>query len=236
MSATSLCAVARHTVNYFLESQTGRDLVLSRRLENETEDEAARRLVPSDVWPVWVSLDVGLIIAKWVDPELGRWLAQQVPPQQAIEQQLHAAAPVDMAWVKGHQLPAIRAERDLHAAVVREIRKRFPAAHVLVPGMPRMSIDDERKLYFQMGYTRGQPDLLVPYCINGYVGLAIEFKHPTMSAPEPTEAQAGVLVFLQSQGWKTIVSNYIFHVMSEVEVYFGQQRRPDSGDDVVVID
>ena len=52
-------------------------------------------------------------------------------------------------------------EADLHAAVVAEIRRTWPSA-LLVPGIGELPEAGERRLQaWRMGYTKGQPDLMI---------------------------------------------------------------------------
>lgn len=57
-----------------------------------------------------------------------------------------------------------------------------------------------------MGYTRGQPDLMIANPNREYNGLAIEFKHPGYE-PAPSEEQISFHTRLRNLGWKVIVCN-----------------------------
>ena len=69
-----------------------------------------------------------------------------------------------------------------------------------------------------MGYTKGQPDLMIINPNRNYNGLAIEFKHPGFE-PSPTTEQLAFHARLRTLGWKVIVCNEYSHALREVDDY-----------------
>lgn len=156
-------------------------------------------------------------VARWLSPDfavwMDGWILEQInkpsePPK------LHF--PVSFRDCFLHQLPPVRVEADVHAVAVREIRRKYPSLK-LVPGMPPMPDASQRDVFFQMGYTKGQPDLLIPHRSGDFVGLALEFKHPGFPPEEKvTEEQRDYLATLEKQGWKTFVGNNVFDIVGVV--------------------
>ena len=107
----------------------------------------------------------------------------------------------------------IKREFDLHVEVVKFNREKYPEA-VLLPGLGEFrDSGDARIKAWQKGYTSGQPDLIILYpseC-TGYIGFAIEFKHPRGQTCT-TENQDKYFKRLQAVAVKTMV----FHKFSDI--------------------
>ena len=116
----------------------------------------------------------------------------------------------------------IRREFDLHVEVVKFIREKYPEA-VLLPGLGEFQeTGDVRIKAWQKGYTSGQPDLLILSPANpAYIGLAIEFKHPS-GKMTTTDNQDRFLKHLRSVGVKTLVSHSFPEIITELAHYFGK--------------
>ena len=117
---------------------------------------------------------------------------------------------------------SIRSEFDLHTEVVKFIRNKCQEA-IIVPGLGEYQDSDEVRIKsWQKGYTSGQPDLVILYpseC-TGYIGFAIEFKHPRGQTCT-TENQDKYLKRLQAVGVKTMVSHMYSDIIIALTHYFG---------------
>lgn len=175
----------------------------------------------------WVHPAVALDLGRWLSCEFAVWLdlwfleQQQQNAGVVVQTQQQSSSspfkPVSFANMYRNQLPAISNEADLQAVVVREIERTHPNL-ILVPGMPPMPDEAQRKVFFQMGYQKGQPDLLILHRSEDYVGLAIEFKHPGWDR-QPSEEQQQWLLHLKSQGWQTVVTNDVFAAIRAVDEF-----------------
>jgi prophage antirepressor-like protein len=106
---------------------------------------------------------------------------------------------------RNHQLHVLN-ETDLHHKLVEFIRSRYPG-NLIIAGLgenqitPSMRLDSYRK-----GYTKGQPDIMLPVRSGRKVGLALELKSPGWQG-EASENQKIFLDKLQAEGWEVCVSN-----------------------------
>ena len=75
-------------------------------------------------------------------------------------------------------------------------------------------IDSWRK-----GYTKGQPDLILPVKSGRKVGLALELKTPATWQAEASESQVRFLQKLEEQGWQILVSNCYEDILFAVRDY-----------------
>ena len=109
-------------------------------------------------------------------------------------------------------------EADLHCSVVAEVRKTWPTA-LMVPGIGELPEAGSRRLQaWRMGYTRGQPDLMILNPSGEDRGLAIEFKHPGFEAA-PSHDQLLYHDRLRALGWRVLVCNSAFQGMREIDEY-----------------
>jgi hypothetical protein len=116
-------------------------------------------------------------------------------------------------------------ERDLHLQVVAETRRQYPHA-LLVGGICEQAEGAAgRALAVQLGYTAGQPDLLILNRGSRCSGLAVEFKHPGFSLEdnEPRKTQLEYHEQLRSYGWRVVVCNSAFEAMRQVDDYMRTQ-------------
>ena len=117
---------------------------------------------------------------------------------------------------------SIKREFDLHTEVVKFVREKYPDA-VMVPGLGEFQESGEPRMKaWQKGYTSGQPDLLLihPSHCTGYIGFAIEFKHP-WGKSFTTENQDAYLRKLRAMGVKTMVSHKFTDIVVALAHYFG---------------
>jgi prophage antirepressor-like protein len=145
-------------------------------------------------------------------------------------------------WVVGTVLPEIRAqgsyksrkpqtklqlclinEFDLHAKVVDFVRRFHPEA-IIVAGLGENQITDEMRIKsWQMGYTRGQCDLLLLNKHKTWTGMALELKSPTgLGVVSP--AQQKFLATLAEAGYKTLLSNDYDEIIVQINEYFRDVR------------
>jgi hypothetical protein len=116
---------------------------------------------------------------------------------------------------------SIRREFDLHVEVVKFMREMYPEA-VLVPGLGEYQDSDEMRIKsWQKGYTSGQPDLLILHPFENFVGMAIEFKHPSGKSTT-TENQDAFALRLRNAGFKTMVSHSYPKIIMELVHCYGK--------------
>ncbi len=141
-------------------------------------------------------------------------------------------------WVVGTVLPEIRAkgsyqsrkpqtklqlclinEFDLHAKVVDFVRRFHPEANI-VAGLGENQVTDEMRIKsWQMGYTRGQCDLLLLNKHETWTGMAVELKSPTGLGVVSSD-QMKFLERLEEAGYKTLLSNDYDEVIVQIHEYF----------------
>ena len=138
-------------------------------------------------------------------------------------------------WVTSEVLPTIRKtgtysiplvpqvkitnEFELHTRVVQFIRNYFDSP-IIVPGLGEIQYTHKtRHESYLKGYTGGQPDILILNEHIDYRGFAIELKTP-MNTGILRENQKHYLAELQSNGYKTLVSNDYEFILMELVKYF----------------
>ena len=141
-------------------------------------------------------------------------------------------------WVVGTVLPEIRAkgsyqsrkpqtklqiclisEFDLHAKIIDFVRRFHPEANIVAGLGENQDSEEKRIKSWQMGYTRGQCDILLLNKHKKYTGLAIEVKSPTgwgVVSPD----QQKFLERLKGSGYKTLISNDYDDVIVQIGEYF----------------
>lgn len=169
----------------------------------------------------WLSKDFAIWMDSWFIEEMLRPATENALPPRSSDIPA-AQRPPSFDGFSHNALPAIRTEADLQAAVVHRIRKDHPGL-LLVAGMPCMPNPDHRAIHIQLGYTLGQPDLMIPAKSGSDVGLAIEFKAPCSDAEhlnlETSFPQDRWLEVLEQQGWRTLVTNDIVAAMRVVDEF-----------------
>jgi hypothetical protein len=160
-------------------------------------------------------------LAQWLSVSFGGWIACWAMLAAAPQDERELAA--SNAVYGGSRL-RLDNEFDLQATVVARVRSRYASHNLfLTPGMPHMPSPDQRRAFFQMGYTKGQPDLLIMNASGPYAGFALEFKTP-LGHREPSAEQNEWLAHLRRQGWKTLVSNDLVDIMLEIDAYVRHLR------------
>ena len=97
-------------------------------------------------------------------------------------------------------------ESDLHYKVVEFIRKRYPSVKIIA-GLGELQDSSEKRIdAWRKGYTKGQPDLMLPIRSGRKCGLALELKSPSWHH-EASEHQKAFLQTLEMEGWQVVVSN-----------------------------
>jgi len=116
-------------------------------------------------------------------------------------------------------------ETDLHYKIVEFIRKRYPDV-VLIAGLGELQTSSESRIdAWRKGYTKGQPDLMLPVKGPGRKnGLALELKSPGWQA-EASEHQKAFLRKLEEQGWQIKVSNCYEDLLFEVRDYLDKASK-----------
>lgn len=193
----------------------------------------------------WLHPRVMLDFARWLDARFAVWAdtwvlevlkvassrveAPPTVPPAPQEQSVSVAARQQAARptpLFRYQL-CILNEQDLQVALVQYLRRAHPRA-VIVGGLCELiEPADQRKLAVQMGYTAGQPDLLILNSTTEHGGFAVEFKHPgfALSEKAPTERQLEYHRRLRELGWRVEVCNDVFHAAREIDAYLAKARR-----------
>ena len=117
----------------------------------------------------------------------------------------------------------IESETDLHVKVVSFLKKRYPHSLFTVTLGENQVTVYKRINSFKKGYLRGSPDLVINNLHKNYTGLCIEFKNPNgkgILSPD----QFMMLQQYQSNGFKTLVSNYHDQIIEQIIEYFSDVR------------
>ena len=144
-------------------------------------------------------------------------------------------------WVVGTVLPEIRAqgsfqgrkptglqmslmnEFDLHTKIIDFIRRFHPDANIVAGLGENQDSSDKRIKSWQLGYTKGQCDILLANRHKKYTGFAIELKSPVgwgVLSPD----QQKFLERLRRAGFKTTVSCDYDEVIVAIQEYFRDVR------------
>ncbi len=185
----------------------------------------------------WFHPRLMLDFARWLDVRfavwMDAWILEVLLDFRDGGACISAAAPTTVAQRQEAARPkplylhqvCILNERDLHMQVVVEVRRRHPDA-LLVGGICEQAEGASgRALAVQLGYTAGQPDLLVlnrgPTC----AGLALEFKHPGfgLDINSPSDAQLKYHARLRGCGWRVVVCNSAFEAVLHIDDYMRTQ-------------
>ena len=110
-------------------------------------------------------------------------------------------------------------EFDLHAKVIDFVRRFHPEANIVAGLGENQDSEEKRIKSWQMGYTRGQCDILLLNKHKKWTGMAIELKSPTgwgVVSPD----QQKFLERLEKEGYKTLISNDYDEVIVQIGEYF----------------
>ena len=132
--------------------------------------------------------------------------------------------------VRNNQM-ALFNETDLHESVVKFLRDHFPGIPIIV-GLGELQTTEALRLAsWAKGYTKGQPDLLIPVRSGRFSGLAIELKTPAYFR-EPAAAQQVFLDKLAAEGYDVLVSSsyneLVMHLVRYLDKAVSRKRRRDS--------
>ena len=117
----------------------------------------------------------------------------------------------------------IESETDLHVKVVYFLKKRYPHSLFTVTLGENQDTAYKRIDSFKKGYLHGSPDLIINNLHKYYTGFCIEFNSPNgrgVLSPD----QSIMLQQYQSNGFKTLVSNYYDHIIEQIIEYFRDVR------------
>ena len=147
-----------------------------------------------------------------------RWIYEEVMPSLRKDGNYYTT------HTKNQQVQLIN-ETDLHVKVVEFIRKRYPNT-LIIPGLGENQISSEMRIEsWKKGYTKGQPDLMLPVKSGRKVGLALELKTPAIWQAEASENQKTFLQKLEGQGWQIIVSNCYGDILFAVRDYLDKASK-----------
>ena len=112
----------------------------------------------------------------------------------------------------------------MHYRIVEFIRKRYPDV-VLIAGLGENQTTSELRIdSWRKGYTKGQPDLMLPIRSGRKNGLALELKSRGWQA-EASEHQKAFLQKLEEQGWQIKISNCYEDLLFEVRDYLDKASK-----------
>ena len=114
-------------------------------------------------------------------------------------------------------------EFDLHAKIIDFVRRFHPDANIIA-SLGELQCDEEKRIKsWQMGYTRGQCDILLLNKHKKWTGLALELKSPTGWGVVSTD-QKKFLERLEGVGYKTLVSCDYDDIIVQIGEYFREVR------------
>ena len=106
-------------------------------------------------------------------------------------------------------------EREIQKTVVQYIRAKWPDMIILMSPIHKTSIQ-QGVLNKAMGYTKGTPDLFLPYPNKYYHGIFIELK---TAIGKTSKDQQIILGKLEEMKYKTSVCNSIDDAIREIDNY-----------------
>ena len=187
----------------------------------------------------WIHPRLAIDFARWLDVELAVWMDGWILKIVDIIEENQPTPIASSPDLTGIDVPdaastttrlfrnqlVIMNEADLHCQLVAQIRRAWPSA-VLIPGIGELPEAGARRLQaWKMGYTRGQPDLMILNHSGEYHGLALEFKHPGFE-PSPTNEQLAFHSHLRTLGWKVLVCNDFCVALLEIDKYMRECKVP----------
>lgn len=136
-------------------------------------------------------------------------------------------------WITNEVLPSIRktgqyinkdvrpkiyfncqTESDIQKAIVNYLRNKYPKLYFTANLGELQDTEQKRITSYQMGYTKGSPDLFIFHRNRKFEGLAIEFKSP--QGGQLSDAQNKILKALADQKWDVLVSNDLFEIVEHI--------------------
>ena len=172
----------------------------------------------------WIHPRLAIDFARWLDVEFAVWMDGWILKIVDTRPSQEQAEPPSETRLFRNQL-VIMNESDLHCHIVAETRKAWPDA-VLVPGIGELPEAGAKRLQaWKMGYTKGQPDLMILNPSGEHLGLAIEFKHPGFE-PAPSDDQLTFHARLRALGWNVLVCNDLLAGMRQIDSYMRMCKVP----------
>ena len=171
-----------------------------------------------------------------------KWL-EEPACYQLISRSHRPEAKARMKWLYEEVVPSLRKtgtysthtrnqqvqlinESDLHYKVVEFIRKRYPSVKIIAGLGENQTTSEIRIDSWRKGYTKGQPDLMLPIRSGRKCGLALELKSPGWHH-EASEHQKAFLQTLEMEGWQVVVSNSYEDILITVHHFLekGKKRK-----------
>lgn len=172
----------------------------------------------------WIHPRLAIDVAHWISPKFAIWIDNWV-----FDTMFKQLSPVVKAVVPSrlfHNQKMILDETQLHHAIIRWFRGKFPGV-VIIAGLGENQDTEEKRLdSYAKGYTKGQPDIMVPVQTPWHAGIALELKHPGKSQMVTTDAQLQVLENLKLQGWKTLLTSSYDDACVALSTHMDQRRKP----------
>lgn len=126
------------------------------------------------------------------------------------------------AWrPKAKRAAPVDREGQEQAALMAEIKLRYPAAYSLIYHVPNGGHRVKAvaaKLKAQ-GVKAGVPDLVLPMARGGFFGLYIEFKAAAPNDAAVSASQHGFIQALNGQGYLAVVCRGHFDAMEALRAY-----------------
>ena len=124
---------------------------------------------------------------------------------------------------RNHQLHVFN-ESDLHYKLVEFMRSMYPG-NLIIAGLGENQITPSMRLdSWKKGYTKGQPDIMIPIRSGRKVGLALELKSPGWQG-EASENQKIFLDKLEAEGWQVCISNCYEDLLFVVRDYMEKANK-----------
>jgi prophage antirepressor-like protein len=117
----------------------------------------------------------------------------------------------------------IENEYDLQKKVINFIKNQYPASVFTAPLGELQDTQEKRLKAYNLGYIKGQPDIIISNLHKTYNGFAIELKSPkgTGALSEP---QSKMLSKYKDNNFKTLVSNDYDEIIISIIDYFENVR------------
>jgi prophage antirepressor-like protein len=134
--------------------------------------------------------------------------------------------------VRNNQM-ALFNETDLHESIVKFVRGHYPTVPIIA-GLGELQTTEALRLAsWAKGYTKGQPDLLLPVKSGRFSGLAIELKTPAYFR-EPAVTQQLFLDKLAAEGYDVLISSsyneLVVHLVRYLDKGGSRKRRRESSE------
>lgn len=119
----------------------------------------------------------------------------------------------------------MQTEFDLHTKVVHFMKKRFPECLFTVSLGENQDTSEKRIRSYNMGYIKGNVDMVIHNQNTKYNGYAIEFKSPR-GIGILSEEQQEIIKQFSINGFKILISNDYDEIIESLINYFSNVRYP----------